>query len=103
MWVFGNNSRDKVYFILENNYGMTYKKEIGHLNYNGWKKLNVEIGLKINQMNLTLNKESYIKIKKIAYEPSKKQLKNRWNFIYFDDISAQVRKKYLDRKITKMK
>ena len=76
---------------------------MGNLNFSGWKKLSVKIGAKINQMNLTLNKDSYIEIKKIALEPSKKQRKNRWSFIYFDDITAEIRKKYLDRKIEKMK
>ena len=98
-WIYGKNFSGELFLILKDADGQVKKLSFGKLNFLGWRKLSITLPKDFAQEDKYLSQPRNIFIVKIQYNPGRTtQLKeNDWDYFYIDDISAKVRKKYVDK------
>lgn len=98
-WIYGKNFSGELFLILKDADGQVKKLSFGKLNFLGWRKLSITLPKDFAQEDKYLSQPRKIYIVKIQYNPGRTtQLKeNDWDYFYIDDISAKVRKKYVDK------
>ena len=98
-WIYGKNFSGELFLILKDAEGQVKKLSFGKLNFLGWRKLSITLPKDFAQEDKYLSQPRKIYIVKIQYNPGRTtQLKeNDWDYFYIDDISAKVRKKYVDK------
>jgi len=99
VWVYGKNFSGELYAVMKDADGQVKKLSFGKLNFLGWRKLTVPLPKDFSQEDKFLSQPKSIYILKIQYNPGRtEQLReNDWDYFYLDDISAKVRKKYVDK------
>lgn len=99
VWVYGKNFSGELYAVMKDADGQIKKLSFGKLNFLGWRKLAVTIPKDFSQEDKYLSQPRSIYIVKIQYNPGRtEQLKETdWDYFYLDDITAKVRKKYVDK------
>ena len=98
-WIYGKNLSGELFLIMKDADGQVKKLSFGKLNFLGWRKLSITLPKDFAQEDKYLSQPRKIYIVKIQYNPGRTtQLKeNDWDYFYIDDISAKVRKKYVDK------
>ena len=98
-WVYGKNFSGELFVVMKDADGQVKKLTFGKLNFLGWRKLSITLPKDFAQEDKYLSQPRKIHIVKIQYNPGRTtQLKeNDWDYFYIDDISAKVRKKYVDK------
>ena len=98
-WIYGKNFSGELFLILKDADGQVKKLSFGKLNFLGWRKLSITLPKDFAQEDKYLSQPRKIYIVMIQYNPGRTtQLKeNDWDYFYIDDISAKVRKKYVDK------
>jgi len=99
VWVYGKNFSGELFVQMKDADGQSKKLSFGKLNFLGWRKLTITLPKDFAQEDKFLSQPRSIYIVKILYNPGRtEQLKeNDWDYFYLDDISAKVRKKYVDK------
>ena len=97
-WVYGKNFSGELSMMIQDGNGNTSRVIFPEkLNFLGWKKLTAKLGKNIIQEDKFLSKTKKITILYFMYKPASITRLPQWNYFYMDDISAQVREKYLDK------
>lgn len=97
VWVYGKNFTGELSIVLQDGKLTTHRLSLGKLNFLGWRKLNVKLSKNVAQEDKHLAQARSLKILKLIYNPGNRGRLGTWNYFYIDDITAQVRKKYLDK------
>lgn len=97
IWAYGKNSPGVLSISLQDAEGRPHRLVMGRLDFTGWKKLTVAIPSEVAQMDSYIHENTDLTLLTITYHPGSFALTPRYTFIYIDDISATVRKKYLEK------
>lgn len=96
-WVYGKNFSGELSMFIKDSEGKIHRLSFGKLNFLGWRKLAVTLTDQVAQEDKFLAQKRQLEIVKIIYKPANTARLPIWNYLYLDDISAQVREKYTDR------
>jgi hypothetical protein len=99
VWVYGKNFSGDLYMLVRDSEGQVKRFYFGKLNFLGWRKLSYTVPKDFQQEDKYLAQPKSINIVQILYKPGRTTpLKaDDWEYFYIDDISAKVRKKYVDK------
>lgn len=99
VWVYGKNFSGELSMLVRDATGQNRRFIFGKLNFLGWRKLTVTIPKDFQQEDKYLSQAKTIAIVNIQYNPGRTTpLKSDdWEYFYLDDITAKVRKKYVDK------
>ena len=97
IWVYGKKFSGEISMMLQDANGTTHRVTFGNTAFLGWKKLTINLDLKVKQQDQYLEKENALKILHIQYRAANDSLHPEWQYFYIDDITATVRDKYKDR------
>jgi hypothetical protein len=99
VWVYGKNFSGELLMLVRDSEGQVKRFSFGKLNFLGWRKLFVNIPKDFQQEDKYLSQPKSINIVQILYKPGRTTplKQDDWEYFYIDDISAKVRKKYVDK------
>jgi Flagellar filament outer layer protein Flaa len=99
VWVYGKNFSGDLYMLVRDSEGQVKRFSFGKLNFLGWRKLSYTVPKDFQQEDKYLAQPKSINIVQILYKPGRTTPLKRddWEYFYLDDISAKVRKKYVDK------
>ncbi len=99
VWVYGKNFSGELIVLLKNAEGQVKRFSFGKLNFLGWRKLTVLLPKDFPQEDKYLAQPKNIYIVKFLYNPGRtgRLTESDWDYFYLDDITAKVRKKYVDK------
>jgi hypothetical protein len=99
VWVYGKNFSGELSMLVRDATGQNRRFIFGKLNFLGWRKLTVTIPKDFQQEDKYLAQAKAIAIVNIQYNPGRTSAlrSDDWEYFYLDDISAKVRKKYVDK------
>jgi hypothetical protein len=99
VWAYGKNFSGELLMLVRDSEGQVKRFTFGKLNFLGWRKLSYTIPKDFQQEDKYLAQPKSINIVQILYKPGRTTpLKQEdWEYFYLDDISAKVRKKYVDK------
>ena len=99
VWVYGKNFSGELLVLLKSADGQVKRFSFGKLNFLGWRKLTVLIPKDFPQEDKFLAQPKNISIVKFQYNPGRtgRLTESDWDYFYLDDITAKVRKKYVDK------
>ncbi|HEY1405242.1 MAG TPA: flagellar filament outer layer protein FlaA [Spirochaetota bacterium] len=98
-WVYGKNFSGELLALVRGADGQVQRFSFGKLNFLGWRKLTLVIPKDFPQEDKYLAQPKNIYIVKLMYNPGRtgRLTETDWDYFYIDDISAKVRKKYVDK------
>jgi hypothetical protein len=102
IWVYGKDYTGELSMFIMDSTGKVVKLSFGKLDFHGWRKLTKTIPNDISQIDKNLEKKSNIKVLSLLYvpgtwnRPGTNIVEATWQTFYFDDITANVREKYVD-------
>lgn len=97
IWVNGKNFTGNLTLVIKDANNRTHCLNYGKLNFLGWRKLTYKLTSDIAQEDKYLAQPRSLRILKLIYRPGNAGRLPIWNYLYIDNISAKVRKKYVDR------
>jgi hypothetical protein len=99
VWVYGKNFSGELSMLVRDATGQNRRFIFGKLNFLGWRKLTVTIPKDFQQEDKYLSQAKTIAIVNIQYNPGRTSAlkSDDWEYFYLDDITAKVRKKYIDK------
>jgi len=92
--IYSNQANGDLFLYLQDSKFQKHKILITSLNYNGWKSFKIPIGNKVFQSDYIIGKASSIKLTGIQFNVTKKETKDKEDFIAIDDIFIVKRSKY---------
>jgi hypothetical protein len=95
IWVYGKGLSGSFYLIMQDVTGNTHRLSFGQLNFLGWRRLSISMDNSIKQSASLLKRNNYMQIIALVFNPGNSD-EQKWNYVYFDDLTASVRGKYGD-------
>jgi hypothetical protein len=98
-WVYGKNFSGELRITLRDSDNQNKIFSFGKLNFLGWRKLTIPLPKDFSQEDKYLAQPKSIYIVSFIYNPGRTTPLNDsdWEYFYIDDITAKVRKKYVDK------
>jgi hypothetical protein len=97
LWVYGKSFTGELSILLRDADGTAHRLSFGKLNFLEWKKLTVRLTDAVAQESKFLNQKRQIEILQILYNPGTTAQISEWSSFYIDDITAEVREKFVDK------
>jgi hypothetical protein len=99
VWVYGKNFSGELYAVVRDADNQVHRLSFGKLNFLGWRKLTVPIPKDFPQEDKYLAQPRNLYIIRFQYNPGRtgRLTDTDWDYFYIDDVTAKVRKKYVDK------
>ena len=100
VWVVGRQKNHRLYAIMQDYYGQDQLVLMGHLNFLGWKRLNVNVPTAIKQYDKQYTEKRGLSFKGFLVKTDPTEAPGDY-YIYFDNFSAEVSRfweEYQDQK-----
>ncbi len=97
-WAAGNRFPGELVAILADAAGTERQLHAGSLDFTGWKKITLRLDNRFRQDDEFLNQKRQFRLVGFHYRCTGASIEPGWHFFSLDDITAQVREKYIDHR-----